>query len=428
MENKQIIIDMTPSKKSIDKYSTADVSVVVKVSTLAIAPRDLIENVAMVVIVDTSGSMNGCGIAEAKSSVGYILDNISSSCYISVIAFEGSVHEITAGLVEATRENIDCVRRSVDNIIAIGSTNLAGALIAGCKQAIAFADKQRLPVNILVITDGCHNVGESIQNARVMIRDSGIPLHAYSIGSDPDAKALLSLVSESPGGRYEHIEKASYISLTFKSFVCELKSRYVNNCIVTFNACIGVRVKSIDGPYRANAQNNKTVTYNLGHLPSGVTKAFLLRLSVRKLSNEEVAALQRYAGVQEIIGVSVVAGISCTERKLSLGRYCDSMNDCMDVLEERLRIKTKDAIIAATDCADRCDTKAARELIKKQIMLLSLYQDGVKSAQDDILQLSCLLNKYRKGAYASSRNGIYDIICVYNNQSGCYTTPVCRYT
>src|SRR5262249_26591240 len=75
-------------------------------------PRD------MVLVLDTSGSMAGPKMEQAKKALQFSLNNLSSKDRFALINFSTTVNKYRDGLSEATREQIDHAKKWVDNLNA----------------------------------------------------------------------------------------------------------------------------------------------------------------------------------------------------------------------------------------------------------------------------------------------------------------------
>jgi Ca-activated chloride channel homolog len=117
-----------------------------------VVPRD------MVLVLDTSGSMRGVKMDQARKALKYCLNNLNSQDRFAVINFATGVNKYKDSLVEASQEQIEQGRKWVDQLEATGGTAINDALLA----ALDFrtSDMGRT-FTIVFFTDGCPTIGET---------------------------------------------------------------------------------------------------------------------------------------------------------------------------------------------------------------------------------------------------------------------------
>lgn len=124
----------------------------VEMSQSQVIPRD------MVLVLDTSGSMRGRKMEQARKALRYCLDNLNPQDRFAMIHFATSVNKYKDTLTEAGSEQLEQARKWVDQLEATGGTAINDALLA----ALDFrsADMGRT-FTIVFFTDGCPTIGET---------------------------------------------------------------------------------------------------------------------------------------------------------------------------------------------------------------------------------------------------------------------------
>jgi Ca-activated chloride channel family protein len=114
-------------------------------------PRDF------VYVIDTSGSMRGKRITQAKSALKYCLRNLNEGDRFAMINFASTVTKYTNNLQAATPGNLEAARRWVDELEATGGTAIDDAL----RDALAMrsSDEGRT-YTMVFFTDGQPTWGE----------------------------------------------------------------------------------------------------------------------------------------------------------------------------------------------------------------------------------------------------------------------------
>ncbi len=153
-----------------------------------VAPRDI------VFVLDTSGSMAGEKIAQAREAVSYALDRLGEDDRFGLVAFSSDANAFTDELVSTAE--VDDAHFFVDQLEARGGTNINEALA----KALAMLDDER-PGTIVFLTDGLPSTGvvmpkEILQNARANnTTDSRI--FAFGVGYDVNTDLLDGLATDS---------------------------------------------------------------------------------------------------------------------------------------------------------------------------------------------------------------------------------------
>src|SRR5213075_3074184 len=86
-----------------------------------IVPRD------MVFVLDTSGSMSGVKMDQAKKALKYCLDNLNPQDRFGLMNFSTTVTKYRDNLMPASTEYVENARKWVDNLRAAGGTAIQDA-------------------------------------------------------------------------------------------------------------------------------------------------------------------------------------------------------------------------------------------------------------------------------------------------------------
>ncbi|SIP86038.1 von Willebrand factor type A domain-containing protein [Pacmanvirus A23] len=260
-------------------------------------PDNKIQKVALVIALDISLSMRGKKMSTVKSIIKYLFENLSSSCYISIILFNDSPINLTDNLQQTTSENLTMIYDKLLKIKPSGGTNLTDTLILMVNQISVFKETNNQPVEALLFTDGCHNVGSTWNLAKQVIRDRleeyTFPINNFTVGSQTESKKLLKIANMTAGGYYKHIENIEEISTTFGSYIGLLKSRISSDISIRLKAKSGSRISSVVGidTMRYVNKTAKDITYYIGGLSTEQQRTLLINLSIRGLTSEELKLL-----------------------------------------------------------------------------------------------------------------------------------------
>ncbi len=159
-----------------DTYAMVMVMPPQKISAQTSLPKE------MIYIIDTSGSMGGTSIVQAKESLLYALKRLNKNDKFNIVEFNSHTRQLFNQPKYANSHSISNARDFVNGLFANGGTEMAPAL------QTAFANKETEGYlrQVVFITDG--SVGNEDELFRLIKRDLGKSrLYTVGIGSAPNS-------------------------------------------------------------------------------------------------------------------------------------------------------------------------------------------------------------------------------------------------
>lgn len=121
------------------------------VEKTAVSARELI------LIIDKSGSMSGVSMRAAREALHFALDSLSNQDSFNIVAFDNQTYTLFNASQEVSDSSIGTARRFINNLVADGGTEMAGALNFALRQNQTnnndYPNAQRLK-QIVFMTDG----------------------------------------------------------------------------------------------------------------------------------------------------------------------------------------------------------------------------------------------------------------------------------
>ena len=159
-------------------------------------PADKTLSKEIIFILDTSGSMSGEKIRQAKEALTFCLNSLNPNDKFNIIDFDDQVKSFKERLVQANPENIKNALGFVQSTEADGGTNINDALLTGLKQ-IGSGNKASF---IIFLTDGLPTVGVTdigniLQNVKDQNR-SRVRIFVFGVGYDVNAHFLDKLAQD----------------------------------------------------------------------------------------------------------------------------------------------------------------------------------------------------------------------------------------
>ena len=180
--------------------------------------KDAAQDVALVLVIDRSGSMTGAKIVAAKEAVMASIKTLPKDARAAVIAFDSNA-VVVAKLSSATK--IKAFGKAVDQISAGGGTNILPALKEAGKLLSPASAKRK---HVIVLSDG-HASYTGIASSVRDLKAGGVTVSTIGIGDfDPE---LLDLIAKTGGGRAHSVTELSQLST---QFVCETKLAQSKSC------------------------------------------------------------------------------------------------------------------------------------------------------------------------------------------------------
>ena len=135
-----------------------------------------------ILVVDTSGSMQGASIQQARLALEHALDTLTPRDRFNVLEFNSSTRPMLPAAVPATADNLGRARAWVRDLKANGGTEMAGALTF----ALTGVDTPGYLRQVIFITDGA--VGNEDALFRLIAERLGTSrLFTVGIGSAPNS-------------------------------------------------------------------------------------------------------------------------------------------------------------------------------------------------------------------------------------------------
>jgi Ca-activated chloride channel homolog len=158
----------------------------------------------MTFVFDTSGSMEGPRIKQAKAALRFCLSKLQPDDRFNILSFSNNVWEFAPEHVGGDDAAKDRARKFVDGLDATGGTNINEALL----RALTHRAPAGRPHLIVFLTDGEPTSGET--NVAAIVRNvslanrAGVRIFAFGVGSNLN-RGLLEDLAEATSGVAEFV-------------------------------------------------------------------------------------------------------------------------------------------------------------------------------------------------------------------------------
>lgn len=231
-------------------------------------------------VIDTSGSMAGAKMENARLAARELVDRLSDGDVVSIITFANEAQERVAPTVlsAGTRSTI---RGVIAGLQPLGGTNMFEGLRWG-EHNVARAPSTHPVRRVVMISDGQANIGPSSPEVlgQVAARgaDAGIQVSAIGVGLDYDERTLNALAVRSSGRLY-HVDEPRELAPIIDREIALLQTTAATNAVVEVVPAPGVQILGADG-LRVDAMGNGAVHIPLGTMFAGQHREMLVRVRV----------------------------------------------------------------------------------------------------------------------------------------------------
>ncbi|MCA9973896.1 MAG: VWA domain-containing protein, partial [Anaerolineales bacterium] len=208
---------------------------------LLVAPSVTVNEVVakdVILVVDTSGSMEGEKMAQAQEAARYVVDHLNAQDRFNIVAFSTGVRLFEPQMVSA--DAAGQAATFINSLEAVGGTNISQALL----EAVALADADR-PTTLLFLTDGLATEGITatplLLDAIAQAAPANVRLFAFGVGDDVDT-LLLDSLAQTHRGTTTYVRPFQAIDEEVGSFYARVSTPVLANVQLAVD---GVRIEQL---------------------------------------------------------------------------------------------------------------------------------------------------------------------------------------
>ena len=160
----------------------------------------------VILVIDTSGSMVGASLPQAKAALQHALESLGSDDYFNLLQFNSDTEQLFEESVPVTKSSLYVAQNFISSLQANGGTDMAPALRA----ALSLPEIPQLMRQVVFITDGAvGNETELLQRVASDLGDSR--MFTVAIGHAPNSW-FMRKAAEIGRGSYVHIGKPDEVA------------------------------------------------------------------------------------------------------------------------------------------------------------------------------------------------------------------------
>ncbi len=203
--------------------------------------REKILKKNLIFVLDSSGSMRGDKIIQAKEAARFVIDHLDENDRFSIVDFDDGVETFSPEIVVATTEKKKEAFSFIEVIEDSGGTNINEALL----RALRMVEPGDRPNYILFLTDGLPTVGvtetgdilKNLDKANTL----GCRVFIFGVGNDVNTD-LLDRISSQNRGTSVYVSENEDLELAISSYYEKISSPLLSDIEIGFN---GIEVKDM---------------------------------------------------------------------------------------------------------------------------------------------------------------------------------------
>lgn len=173
----------------------------------------------VVLLMDTSGSMKGRPLEDARAAAIRFVDSMGAEDRIAVVAFSSEPTVLQEFTADRTR-----LRTVIGSLAASGETALYDGLV---RAAALAADSPASERYIVALSDGGDTLSiNPVDNAAQALTRAGVPVYAVALESPEYDPATLETIARISGGRMIAIAESGGLAEVYASIAEEVQLRY----------------------------------------------------------------------------------------------------------------------------------------------------------------------------------------------------------
>ncbi|MEW6305994.1 MAG: VIT domain-containing protein, partial [Verrucomicrobiota bacterium] len=189
-------------------------------------------------VLDTSGSMAGNKLEQAKKALQFCVENLNAQDRFEVVRFSTEIESLFGGMVEATGDHRKRAREFVADLKPMGGTAIHEALQRGL--ALRPEQSER-PFVIIFLTDGRPTIGITDEDSIVksVEKFGQTRVFCFGIGTDVNTH-LLDKITEKTRAFSQYVLAEEDIEVKVSNFFTKIKDPVLANPQLTFGGNVRV--------------------------------------------------------------------------------------------------------------------------------------------------------------------------------------------
>lgn len=252
--------------------ASSELAVRIRVSAGKVA-SDIRPPLDLVLLLDTSGSMEGAPIAAVRAAAHALVDRLNDGDRLAVVTFDSTARALVPSAVIDDDARAAALT-AIDHLEARGTTALADGLAVALTQIRAGRAAGSID-RIVLLGDGVPNDPAPIANLVAQTRAEGVSITSLGFGLEFDESGLRAIASDT-GGVYRYLATPAAVAEVFDRELVRMQTAVGRNLVLRLQPGPGVTIGALPGIDQGGA----TRVVVLGDLASGDIRDLIVPLHV----------------------------------------------------------------------------------------------------------------------------------------------------
>ncbi|MBX7079508.1 MAG: VWA domain-containing protein [Nannocystaceae bacterium] len=213
-------------------------------SAAAARSQDASVPVNLALVLDTSGSMVGAPIEEARAALHSVVDQLRPQDHLTIVTFDSRA-QVVLPRVRLDDIDRDEIHERIDAVEARGTTDLAAGLGTALQQLEPEREAGDLD-RLVLVGDGVPNDATPLPGYVEHARHLGVAITALGVGLDYD-EVLLGRLARDTGGRFHHADCGEELATLLADEVFGAQRQVAGNVRLQLSTGPGVTIARIVG-------------------------------------------------------------------------------------------------------------------------------------------------------------------------------------
>ena len=230
--------------------------------------------VNLALLVDTSGSMEGRAIADARAASLALIGSLAPEDRLAVVVFDSKAEVLlpSTRLADADRKDLE---QKIQGMKANGTTDMASGLRMAIDEVTRNLAKEGVN-RVVLVGDGVPNDDRHILSLVAQASSQGISITALGLGNDYD-ETLMGRIAQQSGGRFFYVDDSKKVASFFSEEVTRLHKVVARHAVLELHPGPGVNVVGVVG--RTFSGLDRGVSVQLGDLSLGEQAEVVVELA-----------------------------------------------------------------------------------------------------------------------------------------------------
>lgn len=262
-----------------------DAHLVLQLTAPMLDTEQLRPKLALIMVIDTSGSMAGQKLEYAKQSALKMVDHLKADDTFGLVTFGSNVQVVVT--VGRLGDRKDEIRKAISKLTTNGMTNFAGGMMKAFEMLKSLDLGSDCIHRVIMLTDGQANVGPAKTPATILTllqsNMEHITCSAFGYGSGSEfSPDFLNDFAKEGKGNYAHIENPDSALKAFGTELGGLISTYATDIRVEVNPLAGHTISKVVSDVDVDEESTGEVFVKIPDLLSEETRNIVVGVKLAK--------------------------------------------------------------------------------------------------------------------------------------------------